>query len=195
LYGKIEDLEKRNERLVAGQQIFDNARQKSESSGQDPQESQFRTYLQQLWNLDQLNMNLQNKARFFELGHTQKRSLQAEDIDNTIDKIQSKLQSILDSCDTTTLQLNTAIHPGSDFEALLLSSLDLHHTPQDIEQRLKECISQFEVPVIVRTLVLAAFQDWVFNTSFPPFMGEGATSLFLKSLEEVIMDHSECSLV
>jgi len=32
-------------------------------------------------------------------------------------------------------------------------------------------------------------QDWVFNTSFPPFTAEGATSLFLKSIEDIAMSH------
>jgi hypothetical protein len=195
LYGKVADLEKKNQKLVATLQLYDNARQECESAGQNPQEAQFRTYHQQLWNLEQLNMNLQNNAKFFELGPSQKRSLQEKDINNIMYRIQSKLQSILDNCETTSLQLSTAIKRGSDSEALLLSSLDLHKSPQDLQQRLKECASQFDVSVIVRTLVLSALQDWVFNISFPPFKSERAASLFLESMEEVILDHSEFSWI
>jgi hypothetical protein len=168
-----------------------NARELCESAAQDPKESHFRLYQQQLWDLQQLNMELESAADFFKLDQSQNRSLQVEDIDKSIDQIRSALESILGNCDTSNLRLNTVIERGSDLEALLLSSLDLHKAPQHLESRLKEYISKFKVPVIVRTMVLAALQDWVFNTSFPPFMSEGATSLFLKSLEEIAMDHCE----
>jgi hypothetical protein len=36
---------------------------------------------------------------------------------------------------------------------------------------------------------LAALNEWVFKTSFPPFMSEGSTSLFLKSIEEIALEH------
>jgi hypothetical protein len=135
---------------------------------------------------------LENTAEFFKLDPSESRSLRIEDIDNSMDQIRSVLESILGDCDTTNLQLNTTIEPGSDLEVLLLSSLDLHKTPEHLKSHLKEYISQIEAPVILRTLVLAALQDWVFNTSFPSFMTEGATSLLLKSMEEIIMDHRGC---
>jgi hypothetical protein len=172
-------------------QNSDNARQHRESAGQDPKESQFRVYHQQIWELQQLNMDLKGAADFFKLDASQKRSLQDENIDESMEQIQSELESILGNCDTTNLQLSMAIEHGSDLEALLLSCLDLHKAPENLNLRLKECISQFEAPVLVRALVLAALNDWVFNTAFPPFMSEGATCLFLKSIEELALEHCE----
>jgi hypothetical protein len=183
------ELEKHIQKLTAMLQYSDNARQESESAGKDPKEFLFRHFYQQLWDLEQRNGDLQSTARFFELDLSQNRSLQFKDIEVSMDQIQSELESILGNCDTTNFRLHTAIERGSDLEALLLSSLNLHKTPQDLKSRLKECISEFEAPVIVRTLVLAALQDWVFNTSFPPFTAEGATSLFLKSIEDIAMSH------
>jgi chromosome segregation ATPase len=183
------ELEKHIQKLMAMLQHSDNARQDRESAGKDPRESQFRHFYQQLWDLEQRNGDLQSAANFFDLNPSQNRSLQFKDIEASINQIQSELESVLGNCDSTNFQLHTAIEHGSDLEALLLSSLNLHKTPQDLESRLKEWISEFEAPVIVRTLVLAALQDWVFNTSFPPFTTEGTTSLFLKSIEDIAMSH------
>jgi hypothetical protein len=189
LSAKKAELEKDIQKLMAMLQHSDNARQDRESAGKDPKESLFRHFYQQLWDLEQRNGDLQSAARFFDLNPSQNRSLQFKDIEASIGQIQSELESILGNCDTTNFQLHTTIEHGSDLEALLLSSLNLHKTPQDLESRLKECISEFEAPVIVRTLVLAALQDWVFNASFPPFKTEGTTSLFLKSIEDIAMAH------
>jgi chromosome segregation ATPase len=189
LYGQKADLEKHIQRLTAMLQHSENARQERESAGKDPKESVFRYFHQQLWDLEQRNRDLQSAARFFELDPSQNRSLQFKDIEASMDQVQTELESILGNCDTANFRLHTGIECGSDLEALLLSSLNLHKSPQDLESQLKECISEFEAPVIVRTLVLAALQDWVFNTSFPPFTTEGVTSLFLKSMEETAMNH------
>jgi hypothetical protein len=139
-------------------------------------------------------MDLESAANFFDLDASESRSLQVEVIDESMDQIQSELESILGNCDTTNLQLSTAIDHGSDLEALLLSCLNLPNTPEHLELRLKECISHFEAPILMRALVLAALNDWVFNTPFPPFMEEGAASLFLRSIEEIALEHRECHL-
>ncbi|KAE9373612.1 hypothetical protein N431DRAFT_407256 [Stipitochalara longipes BDJ] len=191
LRGQIADLEREKERLLAMLQIFDNAQQQSESSGHDPKVSQLRVYQQDIWTLQQLNIDLESVADFFKLEATESRAFQTEHIDKSMEQIQTELESILGNCDTTNLQVNRALEHGSDLEALLLSCLKLHKTPEHLDSRLKECISQFEVPILVRAVVLAALNDWVFNASFPPFMREGSTSLFLKSIEEIALEHRD----
>jgi hypothetical protein len=189
LRGTIADLETKNEKLSTMLQNFKNAQKDCEEAVQDPKESQFRIYHQQMWQLEQDKMKLESAANFFELDASQSRSLQVEHIDESMEQIQSELESILRSCDISSLQLSTAVEHGSDLETLLISCLDIGETPDLLNLRLKECISQFEVPVIVRALVLTALNDWVFKTSFPPFKSEGATSLYLKSIQEIALEH------
>jgi hypothetical protein len=124
------DLDRDIQKLVAMLQHSDNARQERESAGKDPKESLFRHFYQQLWDLEQRNGDLQSAAGFFELDPSQNRSLQFKDVEESMDQIQSELESILGNCDTTSFRLNTAIEGGSDLEALLLSSLNLDQTPQ-----------------------------------------------------------------
>jgi hypothetical protein len=189
LRGQIADLEKEKQRLWAMLEDFKNAQQQSQSAGHDPKEHRFRVYLQEIWNLHQLNIDLEDVANFFRLDATENRALEVEDINKSMEQIQAELEPILGNCDTANLQVNRALEHGSDLQALLLSCLKLHDTPENLDSRLTECISQFEIPILVRAVVLAALNEWVFKTSFPPFMSEGSTSLFLKSIEEIALEH------
>jgi hypothetical protein len=189
LRGQIADLGKEKQRLQAMLQDFENAQQQSQSAGHDPKEDRFRVYQQDLWNSHQLNMELENVAKFFKLDPIENRALEVEDINKSMDQIQAELESILGNYDTANLQVNRALEHGSDIQALLLSCLKLHANPERLDSRLTECISQFEIPILVRAVVLAAINEWVFNISFPPFMSEGSTSLFLKSIEEIALEH------
>ena len=189
LRGHIADLEKEKDQLSARLQNYENARKESEAAGHDPKEFQLRVFHQELWDLQQLNMGLENVADFFKMEADQNQSFQVKHIDESMEQIQAELESILGNCDTTNLQFNRHLERGSDIEALLVSCLKLHETPGQLNSRLEECISQFEAPILVRAVVLAALNDWVFNTSFPPFKREGSTSLFLKCVEEIALEH------
>ena len=161
----------------------------TESAGHDPKEFQFWVYLQEIWDLQQLKLALNSTANFFTMEADQNRPLQVKYIDESMEQIQAELESILGNCDTTNLQVNQTLEHGPDLEALLISCLKLHETPEQLNSRLQECISQFDPSILVRAVALAALKDWVFNTSFPPFEREGSTSLFLKSIEEIALEH------
>ena len=188
LYGQKADLELKNQRLLATLQQFENASRARESMTRDPRESEYRHYHQRLWDLEQRNGALQAAAGFFKQSPVQSRPLPLPTIEETMEQIKRELASVLDDYDCTRMRMNVCKEASYGLQSLAMPVLGVEQETGTVEARLEAYVSEVGPPALIRTVVLAALKDWVFNAEYPHFIMEGNASLLLKSYRDTVFN-------
>lgn len=166
LYERRMKLERSQKKLLAENKDLKLAQQQRENAGRDPLERYLFDQRRLVYAAEQRISRMEEIVQFAPRDVSQKRSLDwKRKVDDYMDGIGAELDSVLHSHDTSIRLLTPEIPIESDLGSLMTCAFGMGNW----EQSLKSCDLKFGARAVVKSLVLAALQIWVFLTAFPNF--------------------------
>ncbi|XMA20357.1 hypothetical protein WAI453_013148 [Rhynchosporium graminicola] len=172
---EVEKLEIKNKRLKKNEidlraQIthLKIAQQDRQNAGMNPLEGLLFSKDEEIWHLKQQNHEMRSLAGFSQLAPDQPAVHLTDEIPNALQSIQSELYSILHGHDLAIPLLQPSFVQKDADLALLLQTLCSEDSELPIQHLLTTYL-RFDGIVLVRSLAVAALQQWVFATDFPNF--------------------------
>jgi hypothetical protein len=166
------------------------ARDARRLAGRDTLEDELFQMNNNIWSLTRKVQEVQILTSFTVQAPRQTFSEIKSEIQNTMDHVNSELESILNGHDTTILLQVPSIDSNSDLGALVRSmSGNCISIDQEVAW-LKRCIMRSSSSeMVVRALTAAALREWVFATPFPNFVPTPCP--LLRAYQEAMMTQSK----
>ncbi|KAL2075173.1 hypothetical protein VTL71DRAFT_115 [Oculimacula yallundae] len=164
------------------------AQQDRQNAGKNPLEKLLVTKDEEVWHLKQKNHEMQNLAGFAQSVPEEAVSLLPDDIPNALQEIEHELQSILHGHDMSVPLLQPSVLEDADLTVLLRTLCSEVSIPGSPTHELLSTALEWSTILLVRSLAVAALQQWVFVTDFPNFCRTGDSQMF-SAYRKAILAH------
>ncbi|XMA12723.1 hypothetical protein WAI453_005514 [Rhynchosporium graminicola] len=177
------------ENLSAKVSFMKTAHQERQLARKDPQEELMFTKDKQIWRLTQENHKLRHSTSFSKKINPQEESLENLKVWNEVDLLQRELISIMHGHDSSAPLLQPEFGVGLDLALLLRAMFREASYEAESSGHLVKRMMRWGPVNVVRSLAVAALNEWVFATDFPNFCGASTSPPLLKAYRNAIFMH------
>lgn len=166
------------------------AQQERQKAGKDPLEEVLFRKDQEIWLLKQANHKMRTLATFAGRIEPERQSLEETEVGDGIDAMETELQSILHGHDPSAPLLQPDFGVESDLASLLRAIFRENADETESSGHLLNKTVQWGPVTLVRSLAVAALNEWVFLTDFPNVCSN-RTPRLLKAYRDAVLTHGK----
>jgi hypothetical protein len=173
----------------------DMASRQAEGCGKDPLEEILFSQNHQIHSLTQRVQDMKKQMSFCQQSPQQSAEINKCAIDEAMSKISSEMESVMHGHDINKSLLCPSFLIGADLRDLVRAIFGNRRGPEDEMSHFRRFMAKFglEPQIIIRSLISAALQIWVFRTDFPNF--DRTRSRLLEAFRKVVLTHGKTSFV
>ncbi|KAL2068409.1 hypothetical protein VTL71DRAFT_16507 [Oculimacula yallundae] len=159
-----------------------------QKAGKDPLEEVLFRKDQEIWLLKQANHKMRTLATFAGRVEPPRKSLEDNEVGDAIDGMEQELQAILHGHDSSAPLLQPEFGVETDLASLLRAIYREDSAEDESSGHLLKRTVKWGSINVVRSLAVAALNEWVFATDFPDF-SSSRNSRLLKAYRDTIFTH------